>query len=54
MSRENITIFSIFLIFSKYQPFLLLFTYFSNLCISITLTGQLPKLLDGAKNCRKF
>ena len=30
---ENITI---FLIFSKYQPLLLLFTYFSNLCISNT------------------
>jgi len=36
-SRENIMIFlifSIFFIFSKYQPLLLLFTYFSNSCIS--------------------
>ena len=32
-SRENIMIFSIF---SKYQPLYLLFTYFSNSCISST------------------
>ena len=35
-SSENIMVYLIFLIFSNYQRLLLLFTYFSNLCISNT------------------
>jgi len=49
-SSENITIFLLFLIFLKYQPLLLLFSNFYNLCISHTnCSAQVPKLLDGAK-----
>jgi len=44
-SSENIMI---FLIFSKYKPLLLLFTYFSNSCTSNT-NCPVPKLLDAAK-----
>jgi len=54
-SSENIMIFhdiiflfSIFLIFSNYQPLLLLFTYFL-IHAYLTQTAQVPKLLDGAK-----
>ena len=39
---------SYFLIFSKYQPLLLLSTYFSNY-VYLTQTAEVPKLLDGAK-----
>jgi len=43
--------FFIFLILSKCQHLLLLFTYFSNSCVSNTNPkGQVPKLLDGANN----
>ena len=39
-----------FLIFSKYQPSLLLLTYYSNSCISNSnCSSPVPKLLDGAK-----
>jgi len=46
-SSENI-IFSIFLIFSKYQP-LLLFVLTFLIHVYLTQTAQFPKLLDGAK-----
>jgi len=47
-SSENIMIVLIFSIFSKYQPLLLLFTYFSNYA-HLTQTAQVHKLLDATK-----
>ena len=48
ISSENIMIFFIFSIFSKYQPLLLLFTYFL-IHAYLTQTAQVSKLLDDAK-----
>jgi len=49
-SSEIIMIFSIF---SKYQPLLLLFTYFL-IHAYLTQTAQVPKLLDAAKILTKI
>ena len=50
-SRENIMIFSIF---SKYQPLYLLFTYFSNSCISSTNCPKSLSYQTVQKYFRKF